>query len=117
MSVTKRVGVLMGGVSAERDLSVRAGEAVIAALSQAGHTAVPLFVDRDVDLAMRQADIEVAFLCLRGRYAGDGCLQGLLELVGTPYTGSGVLASGLAMNRATTKEVLRLHNLPTAPGY
>jgi D-alanine-D-alanine ligase len=117
MSVTKRVGVLMGGVSAERDLSVRAGEAVVAALSEAGHVAVPLFVDRDVDLALRQAEIEVAFLCLRGRYGGDGCLQGLLELVGIPYTGSGVLASGLAMNRAKTKEVLRLHNLPTAPGY
>jgi D-alanine-D-alanine ligase len=117
MSVAKRVGVLMGGVSAERDLSIRAGEAVVAALSQAGHTAIPLFVDRDVDLALRQADIEVAFLCLRGRYAGDGCLQGLLELVGIPYTGSGVLASGLAMNRAKTKDVLRLHNLPTAPGY
>jgi D-alanine-D-alanine ligase len=117
MSVAKRVGVLMGGVSAERDLSIRAGEAVVAALSQAGHAAVPLFVDRDVDLALRQADVEVAFLCLRGRYASDGCLQGLLELVGVPYTGSGVLASGLAMNRAKTKDVLRLHNLPTAPGY
>jgi D-alanine-D-alanine ligase len=117
MSVAKRVGVLMGGVSAERDLSIRAGEAVVAALLQAGHAAVPLFVDRDVDLALRQADIEVAFLCLRGRYASDGCLQGLLELVGIPYTGSGVLASGLAMNRAKTKDVLRLHNLPTAPGY
>jgi D-alanine-D-alanine ligase len=112
-----RVGVLLGGLSVERDLSVRAGEAVLAALAQAGHDAVPLFVDRDVDLALRQADIDVAFLCLRGRYGGDGCLQGLLELLGIPYTGSGVLASGLAMNRAKTKDVLRLHNLPTAPGY
>jgi D-alanine-D-alanine ligase len=117
MSATKRVGVLVGGLSAERDLSVRAGEAVVAALSRAGHRATALFVDRDIDLALRQAEIEVAFLCLRGRYGGDGCLQGLLEMVGTPYTGSGVLASGLAMNRAKTKEVLRLHNLPTAPGY
>jgi D-alanine-D-alanine ligase len=117
MSATNRVGVLVGGPSAERDLSVRAGEAVVAALSRAGHQALALFVDRDIDLALRQAEIEVAFLCLRGRYGGDGCLQGLLEMVGTPYTGSGVLASGLAMNRAKTKEVLRLHNLPTAPGY
>jgi D-alanine-D-alanine ligase len=113
----KRVGVLLGGLSVERDLPVRAGEAVVAALAGAGHDAVPLFVDRDVDLALRQADIQVAFLALGGRYGGDGCLQGLLELLGIPYTGSGVLASGLAMNRAKTKDVLRLHNLPTAPGY
>jgi D-alanine-D-alanine ligase len=113
----KRVGVLLGGLSGQPDLSVRAGEAVIAALGQVGQKAVPLFVDRDIDLALRQADIDLAFLCVRGRYGGDGCLQGLLELLGIPYTGSGVLASGLAMNRAKTKEVLRLHNLPTAPGY
>jgi D-alanine-D-alanine ligase len=117
MDQSKRVGVLLGGLSAERDLSVRAGDAVIAALREAGQDATPLFVDRDVDLALRQAHVDVAFLCLRGRYGGDGCLQGLLELLGIPYTGSGVLASGLAMNRAKTKEVLRLHNLPTAPGY
>src|SRR5689334_9568677 len=113
----KRIGVLLGGFSAERDQSVRAGEAVIAVLRDAGHDAIPLFVDRDIDLALRQSRIDTAFLALRGRYGGDGCVQGLLELLGIPYTGSGVLASGLAMNRAKTKEVLRLHNLPTAPGY
>jgi D-alanine-D-alanine ligase len=113
----KRIGVLLGGLSAERDLSVRAGEAVLSVLREGGHDATALFVDRDIDLALRQAHVDVAFLALRGRYGGDGCLQGLLELLGIPYTGSGVLASGLAMNRAKTKEVLRLHNLPTAPGY
>lgn len=117
MEGTKRIGVLLGGLSVERDLSVRAGEAVLAVLRERGHDAVPLFVDREIDLALRQSRVEVAFLALRGRYGGDGCLQGLLELLGIPYTGSGVLASGLAMNRAKTKEVLRLHNLPTAPGY
>jgi D-alanine-D-alanine ligase len=117
MTGTKRIGVLLGGVSAERDLSVRAGEAVLTVLREGGHEAVPLFVDREIDLALRQARIEVAFLALRGRYGGDGCLQGLLELLGIPYTGSSVLASGLAMNRCKTKEVLRLHNLPTSPGY
>jgi D-alanine-D-alanine ligase len=117
MDGTKRIGVLLGGLSAERDPSVRAGEAVLTVLRDRGHDAIPLFVDRDIDLALRQARVEMAFLALRGRYGGDGCLQGLLELLGIPYTGSGVLASGLAMNRAKTKEVLRLHNLPTAPGY
>jgi D-alanine-D-alanine ligase len=117
MDVTKRIGVLLGGLSAERDLSVRAGEAVLAVLRDGGYDAIPLFVDREIDLALRQARVDVAFLALRGRYGGDGCLQGLLELLGIPYTGSSVLASGLAMNRIKTKEVLRLHNLPTSPGY
>jgi D-alanine-D-alanine ligase len=117
MDGTKRIGVLLGGLSAERDLSVRASEAVLAVLRDGGHDAIPLFVDREIDLALRQARVEVAFLALRGRYGGDGCLQGLLELLGIPYTGSGVLASGLAMNRSKTKEVLRLHNLPTSPGF
>lgn len=113
----KRIGVLVGGVGAERDQSVRAGEAVAEALRQRGHEASLLFVDREVDLALRQSQIDIAFLALRGRYGMDGCLQGLLELLGVPYTGSGVLASSLASSRAKTKEVLRLHNLPTAPSY
>jgi D-alanine-D-alanine ligase len=76
-----------------------------------------VFVDRDIDLVLRQMRIDVAFLALHGRYGEDGCVQGLLEVLGIPYTGSGVLASALAMNKAKTKEILRLHNLPTAPGY
>jgi len=107
----------MGGLSAEREVSVRSGEAVLAALTEHGHDACPIFVDRDLDLVLRQARVDIAFLALHGRYGEDGCVQGLLELLGIPYTGSGVLASALAMNKAKTKEVLRLHNLPTAPGY
>jgi D-alanine-D-alanine ligase len=86
-------------------------------LQERGHDAVPVFVDRDIDLVLRQMRIDVAFVALHGRYGEDGCIQGLLEVLGIPYTGSGVLASALAMNKAKTKEILRLHNLPTAPGY
>jgi D-alanine-D-alanine ligase len=113
----RKIGVLMGGLSAEREVSLRSGEAVLAALGDRGYDACPVFVDRDVDMVLRQARIDVAFLALHGRYGEDGCVQGLLELLGIPYTGSGVLASALAMNKGKTKEVLRLHNLPTAPGY
>lgn len=113
----RKVGVLFGGLSAEREVSIRSGEAVLAALSERGHDVCPIFVDRDIDLVLRQTRIDVAFLALHGRYGEDGCVQGLLELLGIPYTGSGVMASALAMNKAKTKEVLRLHNLPTAPGY
>jgi D-alanine-D-alanine ligase len=117
MTAQRKIGVLMGGLSAERDVSLRSGEAILAALTDRGYDAWPLFVDRDVDLVLRQARIDVAFLALHGRYGEDGCIQGMLELLGIPYTGSGVLASALAMNKAKAKEVFRLNNLPTAPGY
>lgn len=115
MGGTKTIGVLVGGVSAERELSVRAGEAVARALHEAGGRARRIFVDRDLDLALRQSGTDVAFVALRGFRPGNGCVQGLLDLMAIPYTGSGVLASALSANRAKTKEILRLHNLPTAP--
>ena len=117
MSSSRKIGVLLGGLSVERDSSIRAGEAVAAALRQMGHEVRAMFVDRDIDVALRQTKIDVAFLAVRGRYSADGCLQGLLELQGIPYTGSGVLGCGLSMNRAKAKDVLRLCNLPVAPGY
>lgn len=106
----------MGGLSAERDVSVKTGEAVVAALTDRGYHVQPIFVDRDLDLVLRQANIDVAFVALHGRYGEDGCVQGLLELMGIPYTGSGVLASALAMNKVKAKEIFRLRNLPT-PAY
>jgi D-alanine-D-alanine ligase len=115
--INRKVGVLFGGLSATRDVSQRSGEAILRALAARGHDASAIFVDRDIDLVLRQKQIDVAFLALSGRYGEDGCTQGLLELLGIPYTGSGVLASSLAMNKAKAKEIFRLHNLPTAPGY
>jgi len=117
MMRNRKIGVLLGGLSGERELSLRSGEAILAALHERGYDACPIFVDRDVDLVLRQSRIDVAFLALHGRYGEDGCVQGLLELLGIPYTGSGVLASSLAMNKVKAKEILRWHNLPTAPGY
>jgi D-alanine-D-alanine ligase len=113
---SRKIGVLLGGMSSEREVSLRTGEAVLAALRERGHQAVPIYVDRDVDVALRQEQIEVAFLALHGRWGEDGCIQGLLEMLGIPYTGSDVLASALAMHKAKAKELFRLHNLPT-PAY
>jgi D-alanine-D-alanine ligase len=112
-----RVGVLMGGLSSERRVSLRTGEAVLDALHERGYDACPVFVDRDLDVALRQERIEVAFIALHGRYGEDGCVQGLLETLGIPYTGSDVLASALAMNKVRAKQMFRLHNLPTPPSY
>jgi D-alanine-D-alanine ligase len=112
----RKIGVLMGGLSSEREVSLATGEAVLAALLARGHDVVPVYVDRDVDMVLRQQSIDVAFLALHGRYGEDGCIQGLLESMAIPYTGSRVLASALAMNKVKAKELFRLHNLPT-PAY
>jgi D-alanine-D-alanine ligase len=113
---SRKIGILMGGMSSEREVSLRTGEAIVAALVERGHHAVPVYVDRDLDLALRQERIDVAFIALHGRLGEDGCVQGLLETMGIPYTGSDVLASALAMNKVKAKELFRLHNLPT-PAY
>lgn len=113
---SRRIGVLLGGLSSEREVSLRTGEAVLTALCARGHHAVPIYADRDVDVALRQERIDVAFIALHGRWGEDGCIQGLLETLGIPYTGSDVLASALAMHKGKAKELFRLHNLPT-PAY
>ncbi len=113
---SRKIGVLLGGLSSEREVSLRTGEAVLVALRERGHDAIPIYVDRDVDVALRQERIDIAFIALHGRWGEDGCIQGLLETLGIPYTGSDVLASALAMHKGKAKELFRLHNLPT-PAY
>lgn len=114
---SKRIGVLMGGLSSEREVSIKTGDAIFDALISRGYDAVKIYVDRDIDRVLRQTPIDLAFLALHGTYGEDGCIQGLLELFGIPYTGSGVLASALAMDKLKAKELFRLHNVPTPPYY
>lgn len=116
-NATKRVGVLMGGWGEEREISVRTGEAVVTALESRGHQVTRIFAGPGLDKSLRAADIDVAFLALHGRMGEDGKVQGLLEVMEIPYTGSGVLASSLAMNKPFAKKLFRLHNLPTPTGY
>ncbi len=115
----KRVGVLMGGTSAEREVSLRTGEGVAKALESRGHEVARIVLDdrKPVDQAVRAASIDVAFLALHGRLGEDGCIQGMLEMMGIPYTGSSVLGSALAMDKLKAKEMFRLHNIPTPPYY
>jgi D-alanine-D-alanine ligase len=114
-----RIGVVMGGTSAEREVSLRSGKAVAQALAEAGHDVVPLELGPGIDTLQRitRARIDVAFLALHGRHGEDGTIQGLLELCRVPYTGSDVLASALAMDKLKSKELFRLHNVPTPPYY
>src|SRR5580692_661774 len=116
----KRVGVLMGGWSAEREVSLRTGDGVAAALKARGHDVVRLVWEGEgpgLDEKVRAARVDVVFIALHGRGGEDGCVQGVLEVMGIPYTGSGVLASALAMDKLKAKEMFRLHNVPTPPYY
>ena len=112
----KQIGVLLGGLSGEREISLRTGAAVVKALEESGYRVVAIDAGRDLAEQLRAAQVEVAFIALHGRYGEDGCVQGLLEMLGIPYTGSGVLASALAMDKLLTKQILLQHELPT-PGY
>lgn len=111
-----RIAVLMGGRSAEREVSLNTGEQVVAALRERGadafavDTAEPAFID---DLRASRPD--VVFICLHGRYGEDGTVQGLLELLDMPYVGSGVLASALAMDKVASKHVFAACGVPTPP--
>lgn len=114
--MTLKVGVLLGGRSAEREVSLKSGEAVYQALLAKGHRAVKIDVDENIAENLKREKIDVAFLALHGRFGEDGSIQGLLELLNIPYTGSGILASALAMNKVVTKKLLNSAGLPT-PEY
>jgi len=111
----RRIGVLLGGQSAERAVSLESGAAVLRALQERGYRVTPLDVDGRICQRLAEEQIEVAFIALHGRYGEDGCIQGLLESLQVPYTGSGVLASALAMDKVTAKRLLEHAGVPTAP--
>lgn len=102
----KRVGVLKGGMSAERAVSLKSGAAVAGALRRRGHDVVEIDVGRDLPRRLVEEGVEVAWLALHGRFGEDGCVQGLCEVMGVPYTGSGVRASAICMDKAATKRAV-----------
>lgn len=105
----RKIGVLCGGMSSERDVSLRSGKNCYEALLRLGYkNTVMIDVDKNVAEKLKTEKIETAFLALHGKYGEDGCIQGLLEIMGIPYTGCGVAASAIAMNKDTTKRVLSL---------
>ena len=110
--VVSKVAVLMGGLSAEREVSLSSGRECAKALREAGYQVVE--VDCGPDLALRLSEIkpDVAFNALHGRWGEDGCVQGILEWLRIPYTHSGVLASALAMDKQKAKEVYAAAGLP-----
>ena len=108
-----RVAVLYGGKSAEREVSLKSGAAVIDALTTAGVDVVAIDVGDDLLARLQSEEIDRAFIILHGRGGEDGSMQGLLECLGIPYTGSGILASALAMDKLRTKQVWQSLGIPT----
>ena len=111
-----RVGVLYGGLSAEREVSLKSGKAVGLALQELGYLVTLIDVDRHIFEKLKETRIEVVFIALHGAYGEDGTIQGVLEYLKIPYTGPGVMASSIAMNKVMTKRILLSHDIPT-PDY
>lgn len=116
--MTKRVAVLYGGPSAEREVSLASGRQVILALETAGFEVTPVEVGTDLSDLLRHLDPrpDVVFNALHGRFGEDGAIQGVLDWLGIPYTHSGVRASALAMDKAAAKAVFAAAGLPVARG-
>ena len=108
----KKIGVLMGGLSSEREISLSTGNSVVEAMTRKGLKAFPIDVDRNIAKALQEIDL--AFIALHGTYGEDGCIQGVLEYLKIPYTGPGVAGSALAYDKLKTKEILKFHEIPTA---
>jgi D-alanine-D-alanine ligase len=112
--MAKHVAVLMGGWSAERDVSLRSGQACAAALERRGYRVTPIDVGRDIATVLTATRPDAALNVLHGRPGEDGTLQGLLEILGIPYSHSGVMASAVAMQKDYAKAMFRAHGVPVA---
>lgn len=114
--MSKHVAVLMGGWSAEREISLRSGAACAKALRDEGFRVTEIDVDRDIAQRLSELKPDVAFNALHGKVGEDGTIQGILEVLQIPYTHSGVLASALAMNKQQAKIVMAAAGIPVAEG-
>src|ERR1700758_4628012 len=114
--MAKHVAVLMGGWSAEREVSLRSGKACADALERRGYRVTPIDVARDIAATLTAAKPDAALNVLHGRPGEDGTLQGLLEILGIPYTHSGVMASSVAMQKDVAKTLLQAADVPVPKG-
>ncbi|PIQ40282.1 MAG: D-alanine--D-alanine ligase, partial [Thalassolituus sp. CG17_big_fil_post_rev_8_21_14_2_50_53_8] len=112
-----KIAVLMGGTSAERAVSLKSGQAVYTALQQSGADVIAIDVQTHAIEQLTNVDFDVAFIALHGRGGEDGTIQGVLEWLNKPYTGSGVMASALAMDKWRTKLIWQAAGLPTPKAF
>ena len=112
-SLETKIGVLCGGMSSEREVSLRSGKNVLGALQRLGYKNAELIdVDKNIVQNLIEKKIEVAYNALHGKYGEDGCIQGILEILKIPYTGCGVMSSSICMNKEYTKKVMAMSGLP-----
>ncbi len=111
------IAILSGGFSCEREVSLMSGKAVKKALDSLSYNAIEIDVDSNVAEKLRKINPELAFIALHGPYGEDGCIQGLLEILGIKYTHSGVMASAVAMNKVMSKHIFRSLSIDTPKGY
>lgn len=109
-----KVGVIMGGTSSEREVSIMTGQEMMAHLDVTRYEIVPIEINDKRELISKTAGIDVALLALHGQYGEDGTVQGTLDSLGIPYTGSGVLSSSVCMDKDMSKQLLRYAGLHTA---
>lgn len=115
MTSLKKVAIFMGGFSAEREVSLVSGAAVIKAVTELGHHAIPIDISRDMKALIKALEPkpDVVLNILHGRWGEDGRFQALLDLLEIPYAYSGVLASSLAMNKVMAKKIFKAEGIPT----
>ncbi|MEF9951338.1 MAG: D-alanine--D-alanine ligase [Clostridium sp.] len=109
-----KVGVIMGGISSEREISLRSGKEVCQHLNSNKYEVMPIVLDSVDDIIEKVKGIDFAFLALHGKFGEDGVVQGVLETLQIPYSGCGVLSSALCMDKDITKKILRFENINTA---
>ncbi len=111
------IAILSGGFSCEREISLMSGKAVKKALDSLSYNAIEIDVDSNIAEKLKKINPGLAFIALHGPYGEDGCIQGLLEILGIKYTHSGVMASAVAMNKAMSKHIFRSLSIDTPKGY
>lgn len=108
-----KIAVLMGGRSSEREISLKTGSAVAEGLRKLGHQVVEIDTQENFPANLVEENPDLVFIALHGPYGEDGRVQGLLDILGIPYVGTGVLGSALAMDKEFTKKILRFEGIPT----
>ncbi len=111
----KTIGVLMGGLSPEREVSLTSGKEIFNAIERKGLNATMIDVDHNIGATLAERKIDLACIALHGTWGEDGTIQGILEYLKIPYTGSGVLGSAIAYNKVVSKEIFMERGIPTAP--
>ncbi|MBU5315985.1 D-alanine--D-alanine ligase [Clostridium bornimense] len=109
-----KVGVLMGGISTEREISLKSGEGIVASIDGEKYDVVPVVIDSKDDVINKVKDLDFAFLALHGKFGEDGSVQSVLETLGIPYSGCGPMTSAICMDKDMTKKVLKASDIRTA---